>query len=359
MAILWVVLYHVPKNPENLILRAIGHYGFWGVDLFFVLSGFLIGQQYFKALKSGASNRLRTFYLKRFLRTLPTYFALLLFYIIARHFAGAPSEVGWGYLVFLQNLDKLSVLSHTWSLCVEEHFYLVFPLAAAGIAKMKDPLKVCYTVLAFIVVGVFIRMYIFIGLRPDIIFSESIHRGYETYLNSLFYPTYTRLDGLSLGVLLGYIKVHAPALWIRFTARHQRNLIISVILIFTAALVTLKRVSLLSSLASFPLVSLGFSFLLLAAMHEDSLINKWKIRGITKLSILSYSMYLSHPFAHDVCHYIENMIGMKSLSVWSLALYFIIALILTLLLFFAVERPSLLVREWVLSSYRDKSISKS
>jgi peptidoglycan/LPS O-acetylase OafA/YrhL len=71
MAIVSVILYHFPHNPENLVLRAISHYGYLGVDIFFVLSGFLIGGQVFSRLSKGSTISLREFFSRRFYRTLP------------------------------------------------------------------------------------------------------------------------------------------------------------------------------------------------------------------------------------------------------------------------------------------------
>ena len=153
LAILSVLFYHYisiqgPAPPGSIvdILQRLVILGSTGVDLFFVLSGFLIGGILLDAKDS--SRYFSTFYTRRFFRIIPVYFAWIAVYILVARFGGkhllALSHSGnappLGYIVydhylFLQNfyLDKFHGLAgawfdHTWSLAVEEQFYLVIPL---------------------------------------------------------------------------------------------------------------------------------------------------------------------------------------------------------------------------------------
>jgi peptidoglycan/LPS O-acetylase OafA/YrhL len=108
------------------------HEGWVGVDLFFVLSGYLIGTR----IASGASRettlwaRLRGFWERRWTRTLPLYFLVLFVYLVAKPwlfhapFHGEP----WRFFLFVQNFFLIFDFAQSWSLCIEEQFYLLFPL---------------------------------------------------------------------------------------------------------------------------------------------------------------------------------------------------------------------------------------
>eukprot|EP01034_Spumella_vulgaris_P033404 gene33404-41219_t len=114
-----------------------GEVGWTGVDLFFGLSGYLIGNQIFAGMRSEGGFSLRTFYIRRFLRTLPAFYAVLALYAYWPWFrAGLTLPPLWQFLTFTQNLDLTpgTAFSHAWSLCVEEQFYVLLPaLAVQGV----------------------------------------------------------------------------------------------------------------------------------------------------------------------------------------------------------------------------------
>jgi peptidoglycan/LPS O-acetylase OafA/YrhL len=146
LAILAVLLYHgTPAAPhaKGWVLRPVGQIlqmGWLGVDLFFVLSGFLITRMLLET--TGDPNYFRSFYLRRALRILPVYYGLLL----ALALLTVPLQIQWhgtavDFLFYIQNFisyDRLTLafrfghihLEHLWSLAVEEQFYLVWPLVA-------------------------------------------------------------------------------------------------------------------------------------------------------------------------------------------------------------------------------------
>ena len=128
---------------------------FYGVDLFFVLSGFLIGGQLLRPLARGEAPSLRAFYLKRAFRILPAFWAVLAVYLLWPGFREAPGmEPWWKFASFVVNLDidyaSNAAFSHAWSLCVEEHFYLLFPALALLLTRKPSAVKfwaVCGAVL--------------------------------------------------------------------------------------------------------------------------------------------------------------------------------------------------------------------
>jgi peptidoglycan/LPS O-acetylase OafA/YrhL len=173
-AILMVLIYHffvvisvIPHHSFAGYLTGLGRLGWTGVDLFFVLSGFLIGGILLD--HRNAENYFRTFYTRRFFRIVPIYTAILtaifIIYLATQRFPGAKiawifeKRVPWfTYPLFLQNfwmakLNTLGILGigATWSLAVEEQFYLTLPwmvrvfnrrslVAALGVGVLLAPI---------------------------------------------------------------------------------------------------------------------------------------------------------------------------------------------------------------------------
>jgi peptidoglycan/LPS O-acetylase OafA/YrhL len=141
IAILAVVAWHylgVAEGPASATWR-VSIVGRTGVDLFFVLSGYLITG--ILLANTGSQNYFSTFYLRRSFRILPIYAAMVWIYLIGRHLNGGIRALfdgplpWWSYLVGLQNvwmaIDQTYGaywLAGTWSLAIEEQFYLIFPL---------------------------------------------------------------------------------------------------------------------------------------------------------------------------------------------------------------------------------------
>lgn len=137
-AFMGVFVYHALQNNAKLATWA--GYGAYGVQVFFVLSGFLIGG-ILLGMRSQAhaplGHRLKTFYIRRFLRIFPLYYmALFLFWLLPAfgvHALGGRQFLLWNAL-YLSNVkmyldhQMMGGLSHLWSLAVEEHFYLIAPL---------------------------------------------------------------------------------------------------------------------------------------------------------------------------------------------------------------------------------------
>ena len=128
IAILMVVFYHsvnMSKVPQWF--WDIGETGALGVDLFFVLSGFLVGGLYFKERREFGTVSIPHFICRRIFRTIPMYFLIMpLAYLATYSARNIPFD--WSYLLFLQNYRYyMPFYVISWSLCIEEHFYLIMP----------------------------------------------------------------------------------------------------------------------------------------------------------------------------------------------------------------------------------------
>jgi peptidoglycan/LPS O-acetylase OafA/YrhL len=170
--------------------------GYLGVDLFFVLSGFLITQLLVEAVETRGRIDVPQFYLRRFLRLGPPLLLLLLFYVAVAPIAWPQFSRGErlqdaalvglylsDYMIAFWKIPK--ALGHSWSLSVEEHFYLIWPLAVLLLARCNVHRRI---VLLF---GLFL-------LATAWRVFESYHAGWV----ATYYRFDTRISGLILGALL-------------------------------------------------------------------------------------------------------------------------------------------------------------
>jgi peptidoglycan/LPS O-acetylase OafA/YrhL len=214
-----VVLHHTWGNAVPGILQPIHAYGWMGVDLFFVLSGYLIGSQLLRQYAAGRAPSLADFYVRRGFRILPAYMLVLAIYSSAPSLREQPKMVPlWRFLSFTMNLgfdrSEGAAFSHAWSLCVEEHFYLLFPLVCILLMRRPSVKGPAVAAGCIVVAGAAIRLFSWIWLVGPVVRLHGADAAMEAvYPEYIYYPTYTRLDGLLAGVTLAAIKVFRPGWW--------------------------------------------------------------------------------------------------------------------------------------------------
>lgn len=158
LAVLAVIGSHIfPGNAHGVVSRSVRFflgYGSTGVDLFFVLSGFLITGILYDSLQD--PRYFRKFYARRVLRIFPLYYGVLGLYALGTVFFGMHYDRQlWSLALYLQNTHLIArpiydyagpsalPLSHFWSLAVEEQFYLVWPLAVFWLQGRRPLLWLC------------------------------------------------------------------------------------------------------------------------------------------------------------------------------------------------------------------------
>lgn len=216
-AILMVLATHLANSfaRDTPLARAVS-VGGRGVDLFFVLSGFLLGTQLFREANATGTIGVRRFWVRRWLRTLPAYYAVLFATFAQRAVQGKSEWADSLYLVFLQNyLPERPFLGVTWSLCVEEHFYLIIaPLILLGFRHRWAVPLIVTVVLALIAAHVMG----FYRHRDD-------HHMTETHVV---------FEQCGLGVLLAWLAVNRPAAWGRLCRVAAPLSLVSLALLVTA-----------------------------------------------------------------------------------------------------------------------------
>lgn len=345
VAIVWVMLFH------SWIVGGLGpdwqwlsRHGWMGVDLFFVLSGYLIGGGVLAELRRSGRVSLPGFYRRRAWRILPAYLATLPLYLVWPAFREAPGlEPAWKFLTFTVNLsidyEAHQAFSHAWSLCVEEHFYALFPLLAWALWRRGSARTVVAVGAALLLGGVLLRAALFQhGQASD----PGMSRNW--FLEDLYYPTWCRLDGLLWGVLLAALQQCRPTWWQRARARANAALFAGLAMLGLAFWVLQARVSLVGVSLGWPVLSLAMALLVFAGAGRDSLIGRRALPGAAPLAAISYSLYLVHkPVYHLVqLHWGAALAGTGGLA---FSVYGAAALAAGALMYAAVERTGLRWRD--------------
>lgn len=336
IAIVWVMLFHswMIGGLGMPWFQPVADYGWMGVDLFFVLSGYLIGFQLLAPLSRGEPLRFGAFYLRRAFRILPAFLAVLAVYVLFPAWREAPGlQPAWQFLTFTLNIlidyRHNQAFSHAWSLCVEEHFYLLFPLLAWWLARHASRVLVVGAVAVVVMAGMLLRAY-------------AVLHG-KDWLESIYYPTWTRLDGLLAGVLLATIQAYRPGWW-DAAQRRANTLAVAGLLVVGASIWLFRdKTAFAASVFGFPLLATGLALLVAAAAGSTGWMGRWRIPGAGWIAGISYSLYLSHKLAmhavHDALSNWSAVHGLIAFAVYALAIA-----VTGALLHYAIERPFLHLR---------------
>ena len=210
LAIIVVVIYHAALFGFKLPAR-VDRFGWIGVDLFFVLSGYLIGGQLLASLARDQSIDLRRFFARRVLRIMPAYFAVLAIYFLLPSWREYPemSQPLWKFLLSVQNiaLHGGTAFSHAWSLAVEDQFYLALPFILLFVNRWPRAAMIIPCLIVF--GGILLRTFLAYQNLGD---NGVNFRGFQAWI---YYPSWTRLDPLVFGVALAGIEKFRPQWWKR------------------------------------------------------------------------------------------------------------------------------------------------
>lgn len=286
-------------------IRAINN-GLWsGVDMFFVLSGFLIGRILIGDLTRSGRIRYRRFFIRRSLRIFPAYYFVILIslFVLAPtqpgllnflYFAAGWDEIAkgaWTNFVYLNNylLDPRTpnIMSWGWSLCVEEHFYLIAPPLLWLIFRLRSsPVR-----LAFLCVALLVPVA-----------SRTIAYQRDPGLNvldGLYYYTHNRFDGIMIGVIIAYLFVlHHDAL--RDSVRRAGAWVPALgilLILFVWVLGGVQGSGPFVVVWQFLLVSLGSGLLLLNGLFLANRVTRFFAHPAWfPFARISYGTFLIHPF---------------------------------------------------------------
>jgi peptidoglycan/LPS O-acetylase OafA/YrhL len=344
LAVTLVVLHHyVLFVSDAPTFGWVGEVGWVGVDLFFALSGYLIGNQIFAAMKSPGGFSLKHFYARRLLRTLPNYWVVLALYFLWPAFRGdAPLLPLWEYVTFIQNfaLEPGSAFSHSWSLAIEEQFYMLLPAVALLGALCGGSLR-----LAWVAIALAFRAGML--LRADL-WQEMAGQKYKLYFyfKYIYYSSLCRYDELLAGVALALLRNHHPGAWQALTRRGN--------LMGLAGLATCAvafwffvddRYGFGITVFGFPLMALGFSLLIVAAVAPGSVLRSLRVPGAGSLALWSYAIYLLHkPLCVMAARWMDGQ-GYGAEHPLTIVALLVLSVLSGWLLFTLVETPFMRLRE--------------
>ncbi len=356
LAIIAVVMFHVNEfhgqGTLPSFLVPVAKLGWMGVDLFFVLSGYLITAQFLHPYRCAVRPSLWLFYRNRIFRILPAYFAVLALYLfipVWREEATLPPL--WQMFTFTQNLfvnygaDR--AFSQVWSLCIEVHFYLLLPLVVYAMMH-KPSLRKTFALLAgLVVLGICIRAWFLVhDLRP---LAAAGRRVGLLYIERIYYPTDSHFDGLVAGISLGLIKTFRPAWWRLLLRRGHTLLTLGLALVAVAVLLCNDRWDSVSGFSAagvvigFPVLALGFAFVVASAVSNNGWL-RVKVPGAELIATLAYSIYLTHK---EIIHLVDLRfpdLAHGAMFRW-LGLYLMTAFVIAMSLHLAAERPLLILRD--------------
>jgi len=302
-------------------------YGWTGVDLFFVLSGFLIGRQLQRELQRTDSVKVPRFLLRRGLRIWPLYVAWVAFLALAL----GKWRGMWPDLTFLSNYFQGQV-SGGWSLSTEEQFYLIVPLLLLGVQRLFGPKGQAWAPL------------VLLALMPAVR-AVSLAVGGETGVDRLYGPIHTHCDGLLVGLFLAWASVKRPETLQPEHPHPWRWPLVAIVAGFVLRAIDQA----LFSFSGLALIYGGLVALGLRAGPRVKQLTAW--RGFHVLSRLSYGMYLNHfevmpRLLPRLTHALVPLVG----SGWVLAaIAYLVAIVTSALVaavtFVLIEEPFLALRE--------------
>src|SRR5215831_477469 len=265
-------------------------WGWIGVDLFFVLSGYLIGGQLLAELARNERMNLGRFYARRALRIMPAYFVILAIYFLLPLWREYPdmAQPLWKFLFSVQNiaLHGGTAFSHAWSLAVEDQFYLALPfLLLFLVGRPRAAIIVpCLIVLG----GLLLRT--FLAWKNTSMGGGVSFRGFQAWI---YYPTWTRLDPLLFGVTLAAIEKFRPNWWRRIANCAPWLWLPALGLIaYALYLGETDNLTVFACVWQFPLIAFGMATFLICAVSPRLFFRRVAIPGAAFIASIAYSAYL-------------------------------------------------------------------
>ena len=340
LAIIVVVIYHAGIMGFPMPGR-VDRWGWIGVDLFFALSGYLIGGQLLAPLARNQTINLGRFFARRALRIMPAYFAILAIYIFVPSWREySATTPWWKFLISVQNigLHGGTAFSHAWSLAVEDQFYLALPFILLFVNRW--PRAAIIIPCAIFFGGILLRTFL-AWQNP----AEDFGVSFRAFQAWIYYPTWTRLDPLVLGVALAAIEKFRPQWWNRLMDFAIWLWLPGLALIVYALwLGEGDYLSVTAAVCQFPLLSFGFAALLVCAVSPRLIFHRVKIPGVAFVASIAYSAYLVQKLViHAVSQFCLSH-DIEPTSASALIGVEICVYVAATILFFTIERPFLQLR---------------
>lgn len=352
VAILLVVFSHaiwILPQSKSFLTDLMSLAGVIGVEIFFVLSGFLIGRIIYNLFvdKEFTFKDVQYFWVRRWFRTLPNYYLVLIFNVLLAGYFGVslPDNIG-SYFLFLQNFitEMPGFFGESWSLPIEEFAYIIGPLLLYLVLflKLKISKKHLFLIITLLIITIFIITKIVYNTNDDL-------KSMIFWNVNLKAMTIYRIDAIYYGVLAAWLSLNYATIWNKF--KWLFLIIGGLIFVGMNVMITMKQIfiethSFFWNVLYLPLNSIAIAFVLPLLSNIKSA-PKIILKPITFVSLISYSMYLLHYsvvlqwLKHKVPTDFLTMIGVLVY----VAVYFVLTLIVSYLLYRFFERPMTNLRD--------------
>lgn len=334
MAILLVVGEHCLELGFTGTPSRVFYWGWTGVDLFFILSGYLIGRQLWKELKSTHTVNVGRFLLRRGLRIWPLYFATVLAYFVWSICSGQSLRPLLADIFFVSNYFHCRVKGG-WSLSTEEQFYIAAPALLFLFRFVRHRWLILVPL-------------IWLGILPLLRYHALENSVSGTVSQVIYFPFHLHSDGLAAGLVISWVSIFCSKWW--SSGRGAVWIPLAVVATGLGLRILGKDIFSYSALA---LIYAGFALFGLRVRLANRL-TSW--RGFFVVSRLSYGTYLNHlaliealpvSWVRNISSYGENplafCVAFLAVCLLSMALAF--------LTFLLIERPGLQWRERLLGAH--------
>jgi peptidoglycan/LPS O-acetylase OafA/YrhL len=340
VAVLLVVMVH------GYISSFFYRVGWTGVDLFFVLSGFLISGLLFSEYKKRQSIGFKRFFIRRGFKIYPSFYLfLLIVFIVSKGIVHDQRTLAQFLheIFFVQNYET-GVFGHTWSLAVEEHFYILLPVFLLVLMRFSSNRENPFRLIPWAFAAVAMMC---IAFRAVAILGGDPH-------NIAYTGTHTRMDALFFGVLLGYLYHFRPEI-LESLMKPTRNrvaiAILSVILISPAYFYL--RNEKLFAIFGYSAVYLGYGGVLLLSLYVRGILPKglsriagWIGTGLAWVGMYSYSIYLWHgPTATWFVGFVRRVLHISVGPYERFTIYFFSSFAIGIVMSRLIEYPVLRLRD--------------
>ncbi len=389
IAILWVmsyhlVLFHLGSFTTEAIGIATGRWTQWtsrgdmGVDLFFVISGYLIGTILLREYRKSGTLQIRRFYIRRFLRLMPVYTVAMIVGLYFVH--NIPREAVlmefppfmnannmWANFVYVNNFLPINrqYMGWCWSLAIEEQFYLILPGFILIVMRVGKPMRILGSLM---VLAGLIRWIVIVrhGFVPPFLDLPNMQSWVDRFTIE-YQNLYTRYGALLSGVIGAYLMVFHRERVGRFFARTR---VVDALAVASVAIIIPTGYFAMSSplFTAVPVsarilyyshhrdaFALAVTFLVLAAMHSAGFVGQglrrllsWRV--LFPIAQVSYSLYLVHEMVMLwLFPKTAALFGPALGAHTTMALAALIALVMSFagatILYLLVEQPSMRARE--------------
>jgi peptidoglycan/LPS O-acetylase OafA/YrhL len=331
IAIIFVLFRH--SNLEDNIIK---DFGWLGVDLFFVLSGFLVSGLIFREYKRLGKVNLKRFLIRRGFKIYPPFYIFMVVGVFV-HFFKTDSFPQLKHILseaFYVQSYLPRIWNHTWSLAVEEHFYLGLAILVfiAIKSKVLPNQKLIISFLLILLTSTFLmRLYVSYPHRHEQSFS--------------FVETHLRSDGIIIGVLISYLY-HFTGFYDSFLKWKKPLFGIAIILILPGFI--FRGGGYFMNTIGLTIVNLGFGIFTLLSLKYSHTTNYFVlklpvqfVRLLCFIGVHSYSIYLWHLMAADIV----NKYNFDPLYSSTLSITF--SIVLGVVGSFIIEKPFLKLRDLI------------